>query len=94
MKPCVSCFILHNCQNYYLMKCIECEGGEPFLPPVQIPPAVASSPQIQHIRYNLTIYAPIIYTAPYVMVLMRASGRGLEPGNREFFGPCEMATSR
>jgi hypothetical protein len=41
----------------------------------------------------LTIYAPMIYTAPCVMLLMRAayftrvSGRGLGPGNREFLGP-------
>ena len=25
---------------------------------------------------------------------MRASGRELGPGNRDFFGPCEMASSR
>jgi len=41
----------------------------------------------------ITIYARVIYTAQYVVVLMRAnaltrsSGRGLNPGNREFFGP-------
>jgi hypothetical protein len=49
--------------------------------------------------YILTIYAPQIYTAPSVMFLMRAegtraSGMGLGPGNREFFGPCEMASSQ
>ncbi len=48
----------------------------------------------------ITIYVPMIYTAPCVMLLMRAasitwaSGRGLGPGNREFSGPCEMASSR
>ncbi len=26
--------------------------------------------------------------------ITRASGRGLGPGNREFFGPCEMTSSR
>jgi hypothetical protein len=37
--------------------------------------------------------------APYVMLLMRANqllgqvGGGLGPGNRDFFGPCEMASS-
>jgi hypothetical protein len=42
----------------------------------------------------------MIYTASYVMVLMRADplrgqvGGGLGPGNRDFFGPCEMASSR
>ncbi len=47
-----------------------------------------------------TIYAPMTYTAPCVMLLMRAasitwaSGRGLGPGYREFFGPCEMASAR
>jgi hypothetical protein len=29
----------------------------------------------------------MIYTAPYVMFLMRASGRGLGPGNQDFLGP-------
>jgi len=49
---------------------------------------------------NLSIYAPVIYTAQYVVVLMRANaftrarGRRLEPGNQEFFRPCEMAASR
>ncbi len=48
----------------------------------------------------LTIYSPMISTALCVMPLMRAasitraSGMGLGPGNREFFGPCEMASSR
>ena len=48
----------------------------------------------------LTIYAPIIYAAQYVMVFMqanaftRASGKVMDPGNQEFFRPCEMATSR
>jgi hypothetical protein len=43
----------------------------------------------------LAIYAPMIYTAPCVMLLMRAasimraSGKGLGPGNQDFFGPCE-----
>ncbi len=47
----------------------------------------------------LTIYAPMIYTAPCVMFLMRAAdqgqeGWGLVPGNQENFGPCKMASSR
>jgi hypothetical protein len=39
----------------------------------------------------ITIYAPMIYMAPCVILLMRAasitwaSGRGLDPGNPEFF---------
>jgi hypothetical protein len=42
----------------------------------------------------------MIYTAPCVMQLMRAvsitraSGRGMGPGNRDFFGPYEMASTR
>jgi hypothetical protein len=28
------------------------------------------------------------------MLLMRASGRGLGPGNQDFLGPCEMTSSR
>jgi hypothetical protein len=48
---------------------------------------------------KLTIYAPMIYTALSIMFRMRISitrarGRGLGPGIREFFGPCEMASSR
>ncbi len=39
----------------------------------------------------LTIYAPVIYTAPYITW---GSGRGLGPGIPKFFGPCEMGTSR
>jgi hypothetical protein len=48
----------------------------------------------------LTINVPMIDKAPCVMLLMqaasftRASGRGLGPGNREFFGSYEMASSR
>jgi hypothetical protein len=26
--------------------------------------------------------------------ITRTNGRGLGPGNRDFFGPCEMASSR
>jgi hypothetical protein len=46
----------------------------------------------------IAIYAPMIYTAPCVMLLMgaasitRASGMGLVPGNRAFFGPCEASS--
>jgi hypothetical protein len=49
---------------------------------------------------DVAIYAPMTYTSLCVMLLMRAasitraSGRGLGPGNRDFFGPCEMASSR
>ncbi len=48
---------------------------------------------------KLTIYAPKIYTGPCVMFLMRAYtlrgevGGGGGTGNREFFGPLEMARS-
>ncbi len=47
-----------------------------------------------------SINSGTIYTAPSVMLLIRAasitraSGRGLGPGNLDFFGPCEMASSR
>jgi hypothetical protein len=34
----------------------------------------------------LAIYGPMINAAPYAMLLMRANGRGLGPGNRDFFG--------
>jgi hypothetical protein len=41
----------------------------------------------------------MIYTAPHNAFdagksITRASERGLVPGNRDFFGPCEMASSR
>jgi hypothetical protein len=48
----------------------------------------------------LAIYGHKIYMAPYVMFMMRANplrGQvegGLGPGNRDFFGPCEMDSSR
>ncbi len=52
---------------------------------------------LQLITYKvLAIYAPMIFTAPCVMFLMRAdmyitraSGRGLGPGNRELKGPAK-----
>jgi hypothetical protein len=49
---------------------------------------------------TLASYATMIYTDPCVMLLMRAasitraSGSGWGPGNRDFFGPCEMTSSR
>jgi hypothetical protein len=64
------------------------------------PPPSPSGIYYVRLRYIITIYAPIIYMAPCVMLLMRAasftgaSGRGLGPRNREFFGPCEMASKR
>ena len=47
----------------------------------------------------LTIYAPMIYTAPCIMFWMRAyplqgKWEGVGPGIPEFFGLCEMGTSR
>jgi hypothetical protein len=51
-------------------------------------------------KYKLAFYGPMIYTAPYVMLLMRANplrgqiGVGWAGGNRDFFGPSEMASSR
>ncbi len=51
-----------------------------------------------HIK--ITINAPIIYTAPCVMVLMLADtlrgqvGGGVGPWKWRVFGLCEMASSR
>ncbi len=52
-------------------------------------------------REVITIYAPMIYTALYIMFWIRAYpvrgqvGCGcMGPGIREFFGPCEMVSSR
>jgi hypothetical protein len=49
----------------------------------------------------LTIYAPMIYTAPRIMFWMRATRayplrgewEGVGPWNSRVFGPCEMASS-
>jgi hypothetical protein len=55
---------------------------------------------LSYVLKKLAIYAHMIYTAPCVTLLMRAvsitraSVRGMGPGNRDFFGPCEMASSR
>ncbi len=42
--------------------------------------------------YNL--YGPICNAIDAGKSVTRASGRGLCPGNRDFFKPCEMASSR
>jgi hypothetical protein len=42
--------------------------------------------------YNL--YGPIRNAIDAGKSITRASGRGLGPGNRDFFGPCEIALSR
>jgi hypothetical protein len=45
-------------------------------------------------RHTYDLYGPmrnVFYTCRYIL---RTSGRGLGPGNREFFGPCEMVSSR
>jgi hypothetical protein len=60
-----------------------------------------NSPNIRRdiLRQFLAIYVPMISMASCVMLLVRAasitraSGRGLCPGNRDFFGPCELASS-
>ncbi len=45
----------------------------------------------------LAIYGTMIYTVPYIILLIRVNPlqgreRGLDPGNRDFLGPCEMAS--
>ncbi len=47
---------------------------------------------------NLTIYGPMIYTAPRIRILMRADGYRCEGGGgglaleiESFVGPCEIA---
>ncbi len=52
-----------------------------------------------YMHYALAIYGPMIYGSvcngfDAGKSITRASGRGLGPGNRDFFGPCEMASSR
>jgi hypothetical protein len=40
------------------------------------------------------LYSPVHNVLDACIYITRASGRGLGPGIREFFGPCEMASSR
>jgi hypothetical protein len=40
------------------------------------------------------LYSPLRSVLDVCISITRASGRGLGPGIREFFGPCEMASSR
>ncbi len=54
-----------------------------------------------HVNMNaIANNGPMIYTVQYVMLfdadrcIMRARERGLGPGNQDFYGPCEMASSR
>ncbi len=58
-------------------------------------------PPQQHVWLLIAIsYGPMIYTGPVRNAfdagksITGASGWGLGPGNRDFFGPCEMASSR
>jgi hypothetical protein len=56
--------------------------------------------QSKNLCRNITSYAPMIYTAPMrnafdaAAYMTRTNGRGLGPGNQEFFGSCEMAPSQ
>ncbi len=49
-------------------------------------------------RWIITIYAPVIYTRPCIMFWRGGytlrCWKVLGPGIPEFFGPCEMASSR
>jgi hypothetical protein len=66
------------------------------------PSGTAALSPLQDKRYEITIYAPMIYTAPCVRFLMRADrlrgevgGRGgVGAGNLEFCGPLRNITSR
>ncbi len=40
------------------------------------------------------LYVPVCNAFDAGKSITRASGRGLGPGNQDFFGPCEMASSR
>jgi len=40
------------------------------------------------------LYGPVRNVFDAVRYITWASGRGLGPGNGEFFGPCEMASSQ
>jgi hypothetical protein len=40
------------------------------------------------------LYGPVRNVFDACKYIMRAIGRGLGPGKREFFGSCEMASSR
>ncbi len=86
------------------------QGPTPLLnsriPGPNLPPTCPSNgyARIQNIMHGavLAIYGPIIYTAPYVMLLLRCGqihydvevGGGWTPGKINIFGPCEIASSR
>ncbi len=44
--------------------------------------------------FTCDLYGPVRNVFDACRYIARATGRGLGPGNWEFFGPCEMATSR
>jgi hypothetical protein len=56
--------------------------------PAPPPPTVWALKPPSWALVHKTTYAPMIYTA--CLSITRAGGRVLDPGNREFFGPCEM----
>ncbi len=51
--------------------------------------------ELVHNGYLCTyeLYSPVRNVFDACRSITRASGRGLDPGNRDFFGPCEMALS-
>jgi hypothetical protein len=56
-----------------------------------------AKPLVQmHDNYLCTndLYSPVHNVLPACISIMRGSGRGLGPAILEFFGPCEMVTSR
>ncbi len=44
--------------------------------------------------YTYNLYGRVCNLFDACISITRASGRGLGPGNRDFFGLCEMASSR
>jgi hypothetical protein len=51
---------------------------------------------MSHFNYLCTydLYSPVHNVLDACISIMKGSGRGLGPGIIEFFGPCEMASSR
>ncbi len=52
--------------------------------------------EVFHFNYLCTydLYSPVYNVLDLCISITRATGRELGPGNREFFGPCELASSQ
>ncbi len=72
------------------------EQVEALIWPIAISCVVIHRRKMRQYNYLCTydLYSPVHNVLDACICITRASGRGLGPGIREFFGPCEMASSR